>query len=304
MSNFFAIFSLLLIPPVLSQEGTIVAFGDWGSPTAFRAIMRLNYFLTLNIRSDSRRDFVCLLGDNFYPSGINPKLGFNDPKFRLFSDILAGNLSTTFLATIGNHDYVQRGGVGFQYNYSRVDDRWLMGAPLATFASKPPLGGSTRPICVWQIDSISIHQTYITALDTVLSRLNCRFKIIISHYPVFTFGQYQEDEDVLKFQSYILPILTKHKIHLFLSGHEHSAQLISHSSLPTKFVIAGSPINVRDGHIRRGVTLDKKRNATLEWFNDRTAGIVSRIKYNTTTLQVDFVDIWSLTVLTTVFIDA
>jgi tartrate-resistant acid phosphatase type 5 len=286
--------------------GTIVAFGDWGYQRDIWRLNRVHNFLSQNIRSGNPQDFVCLLGDNFYPSGINPELGHNDPKFRLFTEVLAGgsNLNATFFTTIGNHDYMQPGGVAFQKNYSAIDSRWSMAGPVTSLALRSN-ETNIRPICVWQIDSPRISKIFSDVLDEAISRQeNCTFKIIISHFPVFTFGQYQEDRHVNNFQSLILPILQKHKIHLFLSGHEHSAQLISHSTIPTKFIIAGSPIDFRFGSVRRDINFDKKRNATLEWFHDRTAGIVSRIKYNTTTLTVEFVDIWTRQVLSTTIIDA
>jgi hypothetical protein len=304
MFNYFAILSFIWCGVVRCQEGTIVAFGDWGFLNRIYQIEQLNIFLTDNIRSGDGKNIVCLLGDNFYPYGIDPLLGYNDPHFELFSKVLAKDLNTTFLATIGNHDYIMADGVHYQIDYTSVDRRWLMGGRLLALGSRPVGTPPVRPVCFWQIDSVRIEQSNIDYLDEHIPDRTCTFRVIISHYPVFTFGQYQEDGPVNKFQSLILPILHKHKIHLFLSGHEHNAQLISHPSLATKFVIAGSPIDVRPGFIRRDVTFDAKRNTTLEWFHDSNAGIVSRIKYNTTTLQVEFVDIWTQTVLTTTIVDA
>jgi hypothetical protein len=296
---------------VSQNEGTIIAFGDWGFVSGIERIRKLNKFIRTNTRFGIRQDFVCLLGGNFYPSGIDLSLGFTDPMFGLFSNVLAKNLSTVFVATLGNHDHYRPHSIVYQHNCSSIDSRWLMGGLLSGVLARPFGDPPIRSMCVWQTDSIQFTRWHMRQLDEQIAKTidTCRWTIMMSHYPVFTFGHYKFDRSIDKFRDKIFPLLQKYKIHVYLSGHEHSAQLISVCNMSTLFVTAGSRVDVRRGQyvVKDTQIVRQGEVARLDWFSDSRSGIVARIKYSSERFILDFVDFVSSKhpiVLKSVVVDA
>jgi hypothetical protein len=162
-----SLFVFAFFTDLVSSEGggTIIAFGDSGDRIAYTKLVYLNFFLKKNLRPKNYLDFVCLLGDNFYPNGIDPVFGLRDPQFRLFTDVLARDIRNNFYVTAGNHDHLRPGSIGFQVEYASVDNRWFMGGSWMSMALKSPSNATIRPVCISQIDS-SIDWTKGGGLET------------------------------------------------------------------------------------------------------------------------------------------
>lgn len=282
---------LILLSSILAvyADGTIVAFGDWGSPEGAFSLHAISGYISRTIEQKSARDFVCLLGDNFYPSGINPSLGFRDPKFRLFSDRLARNISTTFYTVLGNHDYLLRGEY-YQYAFNTKDRRWVAPGPVSVRTTSID---DTHKLCIWGIDSILFNTASAIALDRAMNSTSCHWTIVMSHYPIYSFGQYRDSARVKTFRQFMLPVIKKHKVHLFLAGHDHSTQVIRANG--SWVVIAGSAVDVRPGFIDPG--FGGNSGAHLVWSHDVGNGIVVKLTYSVDSLDINIVDVFEDKVL-------
>jgi hypothetical protein len=136
---------LPLLHSTTTPSHTLIAFGDWGHAENVDLVDRINHYLISH-----QVDGVMLLGDNFYPAGINPELGVDDPQFELFSDHLARKLEMPFFVVLGNHDYMQNGQTA-QIEYKHP--WWVMEE--GNFFVLFPLTEKTHA-CVWFVD-YSIH---------------------------------------------------------------------------------------------------------------------------------------------------
>lgn len=85
-------------------------------------------------------DFVVLLGDNFYPTGVSST---DDPQWQTAFVEPYAQVDAPFYAVLGNHDY---GGNGtgnelekgqFEVDYSKVNPRWHMPATHYRFTQGP-----------------------------------------------------------------------------------------------------------------------------------------------------------------------
>ena len=230
----------------------VLAFGDWGfqghpemlTPTAQVIASNYNY-----VKS------IFLLGDNFYPKGISPDLGLDDPAFNLFRDVLAAaSTEAKFYPVLGNHDYL--GSVEAQLAYSHVNAQWVFPAKYyfqrftAVDGKDGEDGEEGVQVCAWFLDTNKkmFDERQITWLDESISteKATCDWLVVSGHHPVFDAGEYSPNEHLI---ANLLPILRKHQVGIYLSGHEHQSQVLSDGT--TTFFIAGAAAdiyNARSGH--------------------------------------------------------
>ena len=224
--------------PVAAEPAyEIIAFGDWGVPKHPEYLIPTADL----IRSwYSSVDAVFLLGDNFYPRGINVSLGVRDPAFNLFSDILAPSTSAKFHVIFGNHDYM--GSPDAQIEYSNHHPQWIFPRPYYFKSFRSPVGR----ICSWFLDTDEgrFDADQARWLNHTLrdEASNCAFLLVNGHHPVYDGGEYRSNQHLI---DHLLPILTFHKVHLYIAGHEHQSQILQSPDLPTTFLIAGAISDMR-----------------------------------------------------------
>jgi len=104
---------------------SFLAVGDTGMGNADQASVALAMRDRL---VQSRADFVVLLGDNFYPSGVTSIL---DTQWKTKFEDMYGDWGVPVYAVLGNHDY--GGGAGdnddagrFQIEYTGAGTAWRM----------------------------------------------------------------------------------------------------------------------------------------------------------------------------------
>ena len=276
-----------------------IAFGDWGHPTNIPGITVINEYLRSNM---DYIDGVFLLGDNFYPDGIDPSLGVNDPKFDLFSKNLANGIPPgplNFFPVLGNHDYM-RGGQHAEIEYSKTDPRWIM--PDNDFFVKFPLDDDDEDFgaCVWFIDSVMFTDKNVRGLTKSIQEEyhNCVWKLVVSHYPAVTAGLYINDETVGEFYAKISCVLCRFEIDFMLSGHEHSSQVLHDPRIGgTTFLIAGAATHTYTGSLHRPTTtgsrasLHRSLEAALEWGDDVTTGVVLKLDFTKEWFKFEFVQL-------------
>jgi len=125
--SFLAFMLPLLVSCGLSSDERVsfIAVGDTGMGNADQAAVAGAMREKL---VQSRSDFVVLLGDNFYPSGVTSIL---DTQWKTKFEDMYGNWGVPVYAVLGNHDY--GGGAGdnddagrFQIEYSGEGTAWRM----------------------------------------------------------------------------------------------------------------------------------------------------------------------------------
>jgi hypothetical protein len=182
-------------------------------------------------------DGVFLLGDNFYPQGIDDTLGSS--QFSQFTNVLAYGMECMYYPVMGNHDWLGNGQA--QIDFASVDSRWKMAGGYYRFEK---FVIENLHACVWFIDTNNFDYVQSAWLDTSIAHSdNCDWKIVAGHYPVFTAGEYFDSDVVLKFRNAILPTLHKHKIDLYISAHEHQSQILKDET--TTYLISGATSDMR-----------------------------------------------------------
>ncbi len=168
-------------------------------------------------------DFILSLGDNFYEEGVASP---DDPQWKTkFEDIYsARSLHVPYYATLGNHDH--RGNAQAQVEYSFRSDRWKMPAKYYTFDRKLPDG---TVIQFFALDTQPIHKGRGDAVDQVkwlsnqLGKSKARWKIVFGHHPLYSHSIRGRDKLL---SAMLEPVLTQHKVDLYLAGHDHTLEML------------------------------------------------------------------------------
>ena len=209
------------IPPAnpgVAYERFIV-IGDTGTGRADQ------YKVAAAMAERANRDglaFILMLGDNFYENGVQ---SVDDPQWKTkFEDVYADPaLQVPVYAVLGNHDY--RGNIQAQIDYTRRSERWRMPAAYYTFTRH--LGDGTR-IQFFAIDSNPIHNREADApaqlawLDRELGKSDARWKIVFGHHTLYSHSIRGYNETMI---AQIEPLLTRHKVDLYLAGHDHTLEM-------------------------------------------------------------------------------
>jgi tartrate-resistant acid phosphatase type 5 len=206
-----------------------------------------------------KTDGLLLLGDNFYgsmPGGVKSerwKTGFSD----LYP---ASNYPGPCWAVLGNHDYHDTpGNEQAQLNYAASLDRktrWTMPAkyyrvdlptnnPQVTFLmidtnfqsinqDLHQKGKHPEDMKFWISEEDRLAQA--KWLEDQLSSPRAPFTVVIGHHPVYSEGSHGDTPELVE---QIAPLLEKHKVHIYLSGHDHDLQHLELEGLKTSFVVSG-----------------------------------------------------------------
>lgn len=176
--------------------------------------------------------FLALLGDNFYPTGIQNGKEW-DQYLKTF-----GHLKVPIYPILGNHDY--SGDITAQLNspywrmpdyyYSVIYDQvgfWFIDTQIIDPGN--PDDPNTymnlwNPIQYYHGSQSIKNNCQLEWLNKSLHRhRKIPHKIVFGHYPIFTSGIHGDN---LKLAQELLPILTKHRVSAYVSGHDHNNQHI------------------------------------------------------------------------------
>jgi tartrate-resistant acid phosphatase type 5 len=225
------------IPPleVDSDVVKILALGDVGHANNF---LKLTMSTVDRMYGASPVHAGFILGDNLYSKGIQTDV--NDLEFAsIFTKLILKKLPNIDLhAVLGNHDWM--GNVEAQIQYGSINPKWKM--PYYYFRRNFMSRDGTRT-CAWFLDTDNISDRseedtdQLAWLDASLADVDCHWKIVVGHHPVFDAGEYGDD---VRMMQYVLPILEKHGVHLYMSGHEHQTQVLHNPERsPITFIITG-----------------------------------------------------------------
>lgn len=202
-------------PVEFSPDILFFTFGDWGTGDASQQSVAeaLKTFC-----QNSSCDFGVLLGDNFYPSGVD---SVNDSKWQDYFEKVYSGLTLRFYPALGNHDH--DGNAQAQIDYSALQDRWTM--PARQFTISFPQGSPNPLLEIFVLDSDTYQPGDGDQLKMDLDNSSAQWKILALHHPLYSNGTHG-DTDALK--TALIPIICN-KIDIVLSGHDH---LFSHLEDP------------------------------------------------------------------------
>ncbi len=196
--------------------------------------------LKIQAVSKGYSEFTILLGDNFYPKGVR---SVQDDQFELFSRF--SRSSEKFFIIPGNHDYKTQGSVDAQIAYSQVNNKWIF--PNRYYSRIEKIyGPADILLCLVFLDTVTFAEDTEQQewLKTELTRCNTlpnSLKIVSGHFPVYTRGSYALSKRILEFRNAVNPILVEHKVHAYLSAHEHQMQAFVADGI--HYLIVGSVVD-------------------------------------------------------------
>lgn len=214
-----------------------LAVGDAGLPGEPLRAVALEMSRVADV---SKPAFGLLLGDNFYPAGVQHAA---DPLFeQAFDDVYTSPslLPLLFYTVLGNHDWLGNAEAQLERFYNRPSSRMVLphywysrrfGAgsftALFVFLDTMVLGGKLgRLQSLAQLDWL--RQTLREASD--------RWIVVVGHHPIYSAGSHGDTEHLV--QS-VLPLLEEYGVDLYLCGHDHDQQVLGRSS-NVSMILTGS----------------------------------------------------------------
>lgn len=199
-------------------------------------------------------DFVVMLGDNFYPSGVS---SVTDPQWQTAFVQPYATVNAPFYAVLGNHDY---GGDGAgtdlpkgdnEVAYSQVNPKWRMPDNHYKFA----FGNAEFFAADTNRSMFSVDQSVRSDFDTWLPASTAQWKIALGHHPLKSNGEHGNagSYDGLPFVpvangSGVKKFIEERvcgRADVYLCGHDHSIQWLkptctrSGSNINTELILSG-----------------------------------------------------------------
>ena len=240
-----------------------LAIGDAGSGTQIQKdVAEAMALYAEQNRATAPVNFVLVLGDNFYESGVTSVDDLQwEQKFEKMYD--RERLAMPFIATLGNHDW--RGNVPdieIEYTRAHPGTRWQMdghwfkrhysvapsatgGALEADFFMIDTEVWNPRDQHVAQYADKQLGEKQMKWLREELSHSKAVWKFVAGHHPLYSNGQHGHDRDVLALREKLVPLLREFQVDAYLSGHDHDLQRIEIEEAPTLFLISGAAGKLR-----------------------------------------------------------
>lgn len=233
-------------------------------------------------------DFILLLGDNIYNSGVT---SIDDPQFNSKFELPYENINVPFFAVLGNHDY---GGNGkkydpeksvYQIKYTAISNKWHMPHNYYHFTiQNTSFFALDTNIQMRKLDN----QQKIDVTKWIKSTQS-KWKIAFGHHPYISNGQHgnageydgASESNALNGQAiknFTESVLCG-KVDLYISGHDHDRQWHEYKCKGTQFAISGAGSSTRQ---LSGI------NPTL--YESDEPGILY-ISINENTLTAEFIDV-------------
>jgi len=231
----------------------LLMVGDWGYEN-FEAQTRVAKAMQDYVKARGfTTEALLMLGDNWYgplPGGVKDarwKTQFEEMYPRSVFDCAA-------YAIPGNHDYqrMPQSKVAAELEYAKAGGtRWTMPSLWYRFEfpAKNPL------VTVIALDSNMPFEngTWDKGTDFTLTPTQqaeqlawltaelekprtTPFLVAMGHHPIFSNGPHGDHKMLIRDWE---PLLRKHKVHMYLAGHDHDMQHLEFEGHPTSFVLSG-----------------------------------------------------------------
>lgn len=223
------------------QPVGFIAVGDTGKANA--AQKKVASAMANWCRSH-RCDFVVLLGDNFYPSGV---ASTTDNLWKTaFEDVYA-QLDVPFYAVLGNHDYGANGlGTDLpkaqnEIDYTQVSTKWKMPANHYRFT----FGNIEIFVADTNLSMLGLDQTVRSDFQRWTSTSTAKWKFAAGHHPYLSNGPHGNAgtyDNTPNLGSTVKSFIENDvcgKVDFYLSGHDHSRQWLSTSCSGTELIVSG-----------------------------------------------------------------
>jgi predicted phosphodiesterase len=180
-------------------------------------------------------DFVLMAGDNIYEGPASPddyRVKFEEPYRGLL------DRGVRFFAVLGNHDDPRQ---RFYAPFNMGGERYY------TFRAPAPLLAQLTRVQVFALDSTNFDDAQRAWLHRELGRSDARWKIVLTHHPLYTPGRY--GVNAWRMRRRIEPLLIDGGVDAVFSGHEH---LYARMTLQrgVQHVISGAAGSLRPGDVR------------------------------------------------------
>lgn len=220
----------------------MLAIGDFGTTgkdqAAVAAAMR-----AYRERAGIRLQALLLLGDNIY-NRVPAGLAADSPHWRaVFEDMYPSqDFDCPCYAVLGNHDYSDNAdGPAAQLAYAkRAGTRWRMPAKWYRFDVDD--GRSSLTVLALDSNKSPDHlsederRAQLAWLEEQLAGPRGRFTMVVGHHPVYSNGKHGDTDYLIRDWA---PLLERHKVHVYLAGHDHDLQHLEMAEQFTSFVISG-----------------------------------------------------------------
>ncbi len=200
--------------------------------------------------------FVISVGDNFYENGVQTA---EDPQWQTSFENVYRDLPLPWYAILGNHDY--RGKPEAQLEYANSHPNWRMPAryysltqTLANDSVAQFFFVDTSPfILIYHFDSEMLGEIFsqntaaqLRWLDAALGSSRADWKIVVGHHPVYSGGEHRSQPEMIQA---LKPLLEKHSVPVYISGHDHDLQHIKRGSI-NYFISGAGSLTRQEGRIR------------------------------------------------------
>ena len=254
-------------------NGRFLLIGDWGrgpdNPKGQAAQLKVAEAMG-RVTSGNPPAAVICLGDNFYPSGAATA---DSPLFdQAFEKVYtAPSLQVPFWVILGNHDYYQ--SVQGELDYAaqrRGTGRWTLPARYWSRTVEVAPGTKAKFIL---LDTSPFVRKYATGkeskglieatkqdtgaqlawLEKELAEPGIAWRIVCGHHPIWSGGNHGDTPEL---KERLLPILQRHKVHLYACGHDHHPQVYVREGLIE--VISGNASELRSVKPTEGSVFEDK----------------------------------------------
>jgi tartrate-resistant acid phosphatase type 5 len=258
---FSALAGLGALPSYASSKQTSAAnggsrllmVGDWGYENV-EAQSRVAKAMQAYAQGQGfKTEALLMLGDNWYgplPGGVK------DVRWRTqFEEMYPKNVfDCPAYAIAGNHDYqrMPQSKVAAELEYAKANGtRWTMPSLWYSFefpVKKPlmtvialdsnvphPEGPQAAGVNFTLTPEQQAEQLAWLARELEKPR-RTPFLVLMGHHPIFSNGPHGDHKVLTRDWE---PLLRKHKVHLYLAGHDHDMQHLEFEGHPTSFVLSG-----------------------------------------------------------------
>jgi tartrate-resistant acid phosphatase type 5 len=232
----------------------VLMVGDWGWESDIAGQQKTAKQMVKYAKDNAlKADALFMLGDSWYgplPGGIRDarwKTQFEDMYPKSAFDCPAYSI-------MGNHDYQKMAGVvktEMELEYAKqAGTRWTQPSlwysfefpkknPVMTVIaldSNVPMGHKDNGVDFTLTATQQAEQLKWFAAELEKPRTT-PFTVVMGHHPIFSNGPHGDHKVLIAEWE---PLLAKHKVDLYLAGHDHDLQHLEFEGHPTSFVCSGA----------------------------------------------------------------